>query len=136
MWLRFLIAAALCISVSGCATGKKMISQKDAEDLQGRVSELEIQVQEKDQQIRDLEDELASAQKTSVGGKCYVEQGRLSNKQVQKALKNAGYYTGPVDGRIGKKTRRAIKDFQKASGLAVDGIVGKETRTYLRKYLD
>jgi lysozyme family protein len=46
-----------------------------------------------------------------------VEQGRLSNKQVQKALKNAGYYTGPVDGRIGKKTRRAIKDFQKPAAL-------------------
>ena len=38
-----------------------------------------------------------------------------------------GYYTGALDGRIGAKTRAAIKKFQKGFGLTQDGIWGTKT---------
>ena len=48
-------------------------------------------------------------------------------KQIQTKLKNWGYYTGNVDGIFGSKTFEAVKRFQKANGLTVDGIVGEKT---------
>ncbi len=56
-------------------------------------------------------------------------------EKVQAALKNAGYYTGAVDGKIGSKTREAIKGFQTANGLKADGVVGPGTWEKLKKYL-
>jgi peptidoglycan hydrolase-like protein with peptidoglycan-binding domain len=40
---------------------------------------------------------------------------------VQRELAAAGYYKGVVDGVIGRKTRQAITDYQKAVGLEPDG---------------
>lgn len=57
-------------------------------------------------------------------------------KQIQMALKNAGFYKGPIDGNIGAKTRQAIKEFQTANGLKADGIVGRRTWEKLNKYLN
>ena len=48
-------------------------------------------------------------------------------KEVQRRLKNWGYYTGSVDGIFGSKTTAAVRYFQSKNGLAVDGIVGKNT---------
>ena len=47
--------------------------------------------------------------------------------QIQKKLKNWGYYTGSVDGIYGSKTVAAVKKFQSKNGLAVDGIAGPKT---------
>lgn len=47
-------------------------------------------------------------------------------KTLQKKL-NAKGYKLTVDGIFGDKTLSAVKDFQKKNGLAVDGIVGKNT---------
>ena len=47
--------------------------------------------------------------------------------EIQTALKNAGFYTGNIDGKIGPKSKKAIEDFQKANGLKVDGKVGPKT---------
>lgn len=64
---------------------------------------------------------------------------RLKSKstamQIQTALKNAGFYAGKIDGKIGPQTKRAIKAFQKSKGLAPDGIVGPKTWNELRNYL-
>ena len=49
------------------------------------------------------------------------------NKQVQRKLKNLGYYTGGIDGIIGPKSKTAIKKFQRDYGLVVDGIIGPKT---------
>lgn len=46
---------------------------------------------------------------------------------IQTALKKLGYYTGMLDGIAGKLTDKAIREFQKAQGLKVDGIVGPNT---------
>ncbi|MBI2104401.1 MAG: peptidoglycan-binding protein [Candidatus Omnitrophica bacterium] len=58
-----------------------------------------------------------------------------STRHVQRALKNAGFDPGPVDGKLGPRTRRSIRDFQSANGLQADGIVGKRTWAKLAPYL-
>ncbi len=48
-------------------------------------------------------------------------------KEVQRRLKNWGYYSGAVDGIFGSGTKAAVIAFQKKNGLTADGIVGKAT---------
>ena len=57
------------------------------------------------------------------------------NKQIQTALKRAGFYSGSIDGIIGPKTKLAIQEFQRAKGLSADGVVGPKTWAELEKYL-
>ena len=45
-------------------------------------------------------------------------------KQLQTLLKAAGFTPGSIDGVFGKYTLAAVKDFQQAKGLTVDGIAG------------
>ncbi|MBI3996943.1 MAG: peptidoglycan-binding protein, partial [Candidatus Omnitrophica bacterium] len=54
---------------------------------------------------------------------------------IQTALKNAGYYSGSIDGKIGSQTKQAIKEFQRTHGLSADGKVGPKTWTPLAQYL-
>ena len=56
-------------------------------------------------------------------------------KSIQKALKNAGFYAGSIDGQAGPKTKDAVQAFQRARGLKADGVVGKKTWTALSRYL-
>lgn len=57
------------------------------------------------------------------------------NKDIQKALKNAGFYAGSIDGKLGPKTKKAIEEFQTSKGLKADGKVGPKTWAELEKYL-
>ena len=41
--------------------------------------------------------------------------------QVQQQLAAAGYYQGAIDGIVGEGTRRAIRNYERANGLPVDG---------------
>ena len=56
-------------------------------------------------------------------------------KDIQKALKNAGFYAGSIDGKLGPKTKMAVEEFQKSKGLKADGKVGPKTWAELDKYL-
>ena len=60
---------------------------------------------------------------------------RPTAKEIQTALKNAGYDPGSMDGKIGPRTRQAIKDFQKSKGLVPDGVAGPKTWASLGKHL-
>ncbi len=53
-------------------------------------------------------------------------------RQIQSALKNAGFDPGPIDGKMGPKTKKAIKAFQKSKGLVQDGKVGPKMWKELR----
>lgn len=48
-------------------------------------------------------------------------------KELQRRLKQWGYYSGAVDGIYGAKTVEAVKYFQRKNGLTPDGIAGKST---------
>lgn len=56
--------------------------------------------------------------------------------EIQTALKNVGFYSGVVDGKMGAKTKQAVKDFQKKNGLDVDGRVGPKTWAVLGTHLN
>ena len=58
-----------------------------------------------------------------------------TNQQIQEALKNAGLYSGKVDGSIGAGTKKAIRSFQAKNGLDIDGKVGRKTWQKLSTYL-
>jgi peptidoglycan hydrolase-like protein with peptidoglycan-binding domain len=49
--------------------------------------------------------------------------------QIQSDLATLGFYHGSIDGVYGPATTAAVKAFQKANGLPVDGIVGPDTLT-------
>ena len=48
-------------------------------------------------------------------------------KEVQRRLKQWGYYKGSVDGVFGAGTKKAVIAFQKKNGLTADGVVGMAT---------
>ncbi|MBD2481408.1 transporter substrate-binding domain-containing protein [Planktothrix sp. FACHB-1365] len=48
-------------------------------------------------------------------------------KQLQKQLKQNGYFTGPIDGIYDQKTELAVYNFQISMGLLADGVVGQDT---------
>jgi peptidoglycan hydrolase-like protein with peptidoglycan-binding domain len=54
--------------------------------------------------------------------------------QLQKKLKDLGYYTGSVDGSYGAGTVNAVKSFQQVNGLDADGIAGKQTQDAVYSY--
>jgi peptidoglycan hydrolase-like protein with peptidoglycan-binding domain len=55
-------------------------------------------------------------------------------RDIQRSLKNAGFYAGAIDGKMGPLTREAVKEFQRVHGLTDDGIVGKKTWAKLSQY--
>lgn len=62
--------------------------------------------------------------------------GLPDDMMIQKALKNAGFYQGEIDGKIGSKSKEAIKEFQRKNNLVDDGKVGSKTWSCLRVYLE
>jgi len=127
------------LSASGCATGRK---QRDLEvqGLRNQISVLEAQIQSKDEEINSLKETSAKSQEEAtkqISRKKVIGEvkSRPNVKQIQIALVNAGYNPGSFDGRMGKQTRQAIKAFQRANNLAVDGKAGKQTWNLLKEYL-
>ena len=46
--------------------------------------------------------------------------------EVQTRLARAGYYHGAIDGVMGPRTRYAIRVFERAHGLRVDGMISQQ----------
>jgi len=133
------IAVVLLVSTSGCATmGKK--KDLEIQGLRGQISALESRLESKDQEIASLREDLERAMHeriVPVKQAVSIEpKSRPNIKQIQTALTNAGYNPGKIDGRMGGQTRDAIKSFQGANNITVDGKVGKKTWELLRVYLE
>lgn len=134
-----LITVAFLVSLSGCATfGKK--KDLETQGLKNEISALETQLQNKDREILTLREDLDRVMQeriVPVKEQVSIEpKSRPNAKQVQMALRNAGYNPGKIDGRMGKQTREAIRSFQGANNLVADGKVGKKTWELLRNYLE
>lgn len=71
----------------------------------------------------------AETAQTAIVEAAVLRQGSTGGevKEVQRRLKQWGYYSGAVDGIFGSGTRAAVVSFQKKNGLTADGIVGKAT---------
>jgi len=50
---------------------------------------------------------------------------------LQRNMQTNGYYNGPITGYYGSFTEAAVKEFQRAKGLQVDGVAGPVTRAAL-----
>ena len=147
--LQMLVLLLLVTVVSGCATVRSNRAQKV--DPKVRVTQLEEELRQKDVEIVALKDEMAQGASTSYPTSSYPEHGNYSSrgsssivssslssvsvKSIQKALKNAGFYAGSIDGQAGPKTKDAVQAFQRARGLRADGVVGKKTWAALSRYL-
>lgn len=135
----FFTGFTCAIFLNGCATTPKG-NNPEIQSLKNQVLALESQIQAKDEEIKNLQESVNKGQeeRVSVTKKSAIPEAKKhpSIKQIQTALKNAGYYLGSVDGRPGKQTREAIQAFQKANNLKPDGKVGKETWNLLKKYLE
>jgi hypothetical protein len=55
-----------------------------------------------------------------------------SVRSLQDQLRTSGFDPGTSDGIFGQRTERAVRDFQAARGLEVDGIAGRRTLEALR----
>lgn len=53
-------------------------------------------------------------------------------RELQERLTSAGVDPGPIDGDFGPTTENAVRAFQQARGLEVDGVVGPQTWGALR----
>ena len=65
-----------------------------------------------------------------------TNKSKIDPKEIQKALTEAGFYKGAIDGVVGKKTRAAIRAFQTENGLTADGVCGTKTWEKLKTYLE
>jgi hypothetical protein len=72
--------------------------------------------------------ELASAGLLARGAGYGTEAGSKAVRQLQLRLRRLGDQPGPIDGLYGPLTEAAVERFQKAHGLAIDGVVGPQTR--------
>ena len=131
-----LVLSALTF-LSGCAS----TGSKETGSLKNRISALEERQDALEARTRAVSTDItyvsaierpAPVTTTSTARKSAPE---MTKRELQTALKNAGYYDGAIDGKIGPKTRKAITDFQAANRLKVDGVVGPETRAALSRHL-
>ena len=138
---RFIIVP-LSLLIAGCST----VSSGRLNNLETRVSALQVKVESLEQGSSVIEGQAGVSPESAADIKqksegvsgspsTAVVAGALGDRDIQAALKNAGFYTGIIDGKIGKNTRAALREFQKANGLKVDGIAGKKTKGLLSQHL-
>jgi len=134
---RIIVFIILALFVGGCAAGARKQQQSPQPVTYEKPQR---SYQQETYSTRDYDYEYDTRYSESYKkpvSKTYSEPAvELSPRQIQKALKNAGYYQGSIDGKIGPKTKEAILKFQRAKGLKADGVVGKKTSAALNKYLD
>jgi peptidoglycan hydrolase-like protein with peptidoglycan-binding domain/tetratricopeptide (TPR) repeat protein len=76
---------------------------------------------------------LASARLVLYPGDGYVPGGSRLVRSLQRHLSAAGFKPGPIDGRYGPLTERAVIRFQTARHLQIDGIAGPQTLGHLQR---
>jgi peptidoglycan hydrolase-like protein with peptidoglycan-binding domain len=75
--------------------------------------------------------ELASAGLLARGAGYGTEAGSNAVRELQLRLRRLGDRPGPVDGLYGPMTEAAVERFQRSRGLAIDGVVGPQTKRRL-----
>ncbi|MDD5427685.1 MAG: peptidoglycan-binding domain-containing protein [Candidatus Omnitrophica bacterium] len=142
------VAVAAVFLISGCSTVPKKFKEEVSgikskvdtlesrmESVESKQSEAERAVSQQAQTIEEIKSSKESTVRTNITTRSSGSvDGKARIKDIQTCLKNAGFYSGKIDGVKGRNTKKAIKEFQGANGLKVDGIVGPKTWEVLSKY--
>lgn len=140
------VVGVAVLAVSGCSSVPKKHFNEEMSGIKTRVETLETRVEgveAKQAATEKVAETVTKAPEPSWPETNFTTKSDKSSpapavkadvKQVQAALKKAGYYSGKIDGVKGRNTKRAIKAFQRDHGLASDGAVGKKTWELLSKY--
>ena len=137
-FLKMVVFSLVPLFLGGCATTRP---RSVAPDANSQITTMQSQLQARDQEIQDLRSQLDSQQLSLTNNFASTGSSDKHNilrvpgvetVEVQRALLRAGFDPGPLDGRLGKKTRSAVKAFQKKNHLTADGVIGEKTWTALR----
>lgn len=116
---------------------------KDAGKVKTQLTSLQDSLLQEKQKASELESriEILSSELQSLKGTAVSEAPNMAapddfTKKVQLALYAAGFDPGKIDGKMGPQTVQAIKNFQEANGIKVDGVAGKGTWEKLQGYLE
>ncbi len=111
---------------AGTSTLNKLYSSdaKDADSLKPDNTE--------DTRPEDEEDEDAD-EEVIINGYVVLKEGsrRDEVKELQRALKNRGYFSNSITGYYGEATKAAVMAFQQQNGLKADGVAGPATQNKL-----
>jgi Putative peptidoglycan binding domain len=55
-------------------------------------------------------------------------------REIQAELQRRGYNVGPVDGRLGPRTKTAIREYEQRNGLPADGSPSPSLRNHMRSH--
>lgn len=141
--------------LTGCATDSQKINdlEKQIRTLENKVCSIQKEntsekIEMLETKVESLEKNYSSLKKTTTDedvsdattknseSKTDTAAETPSTADIQKCLKNAGFYTEEVDGKFGPKTKEAIELFQAANNLKADGKVGPVTWENLKKFLN
>lgn len=133
-----IIAAALSVSAYMFGCGKKQALEESQEPMTMETMSImsstnAVVSPEAKAEARMVTQPVVSAAKLEVPA---PEFSKPTDTEVQTALKNANFYAGQIDGKIGPKTKQAIEEFQKANNLKPDGKVGPKTWALLNAHLN
>lgn len=153
-YYRLLIFFPIVFFMTGCASDPQKIDGLEAKikilenkiysiqkkDDSEKIEELEKRINALEENYNPLnkkevpKNPVAIAAQESASNNSYTDQSS-SMEEIQKSLKNAGFYAGEIDGKFGQKTKEAIELFQAANGLKVDGKVGPVTWDQLKNFI-
>jgi peptidoglycan hydrolase-like protein with peptidoglycan-binding domain len=139
-----LLSALVGPFLTGCTPSQMQVLKFEMRDLKVRMSHMEKEVGRQDQRMSAMQTQLEQTAEVPPAATPVVDTApapktrrmvRLNTRQIQVGLKSAGHSPGTIDGKMGPRTRSAIKAFQRAEGLRTTGQADSETMTAINSFL-
>jgi outer membrane biosynthesis protein TonB len=109
---------------------QKQVQQAEPQQLQSQAQQPEPQQPQAEQPQKQAQPSRQSANQNSKqsGSQNATENPSQDDiRQIQQVLKDKGFNVGPLDGKLGKKTKQALSQFQRKQGLQQTGMPDVET---------
>ena len=132
---RRLTTAVIALALGLAWSAAPAMAQSTTEKMKDKAESAKEKVQEKATDVKETVKEKASdakekivEMKDKVKAKMHRAKGPDPDTMaLQQALKDKGFDPGPADGKMGPRTRAAMRDFQKKEGLNATGRWDQET---------
>jgi peptidoglycan hydrolase-like protein with peptidoglycan-binding domain len=124
-----LTTAAIALALGLAWTAAPAMAQSTTEKIKDKAETAKDKIEEKATDIKDKVKDKTVDLKDKVTSKMH-RTSKAENPDVtamQRALMDKGFDPGPIDGRMGKRTRAALRDYQKKEGLNATGRWDEET---------